>query len=127
MPKTLPKSDQTLIEHAVRGLTEFSATELASETSSITRAVFREGAAVITKHQRPVMVLLSVERYAQLERAGSPRLGTLSQRFEELYARMQEPVVAERTLGALDLSRGPIKQQAEPAQHSGTPAARRGG
>jgi len=114
-----PQSDDVRIARAVSGLPEFSATALAGELSSITRAVLREGAAVITKHQQPVMVLLSVERYAQLEQAATPDLVAFRHRFDELYARMQEPGVAERTVLALDLSTH------RPERQTGKRAARR--
>lgn len=91
------------VARAVRGLPEIPATKLANQAGAVTREVLRRGAAVITKHDEPVMVLMSVERYAELERAAAPDLGELTREFDALYARMQAPGVAEQTIAALDL------------------------
>jgi prevent-host-death family protein len=107
------------IEHSdaarsLSGLPEFSATALATGMGNVTREVMKKGAAVITKHAEPVMVLLSVERYLQLERATAPDLDAWTRQFDDLYARMQSPGIAGKTLDALDLGAG----QEEPAQRS---------
>ena len=88
---------------AVSGLPPFSSTALATSVGAVTREVMQRGAVVITKHEEPVMVLMSIERYVELERAGGPDLDLLSERFDELYARMQAPEVADRTIAALNL------------------------
>ncbi len=88
---------------AVSSLTPFSSTELATAVGAVTREVMQRGAVVITKHDEPVMVLMSLERYVALERAGAPDLDLLTDRFDELYARMQAPGVAEKSIAALDL------------------------
>ena len=85
------------------GLTRFSSTRLATDIGAVTREVMREGAAVITRHDAPMMVLVSIDRYAELERASTPDLDALSSRFDALYGRMQAPGVAQHTLAALDL------------------------
>lgn len=89
---------------AVSGLHEFSSTSLATGIGAITREVMKRGAAVITKHNEPIMVLVSIERYAELERAAAPDLDALTDQFDAMYARMQAPGVAERTITALDLN-----------------------
>jgi hypothetical protein len=94
----------TDVARAVDGMAHFPSTRLATGIGSITREVMRRGAALITKHDQPVMVLMSVERYAQLEKVATPDLGALTQRFDALYARMQAPGADERVLGALDLT-----------------------
>jgi len=88
---------------AVSSLEPFSSTALATGVSAISREVLRRGAVVITKHEEPVMVLMSIERYEELERAAAPDLEALTSQFEDLYGRMQAPGVGERTLAALDL------------------------
>ena len=97
------ESQNTDVARAVSGLPEFSSTKLATGIGPITRKVMSRGAAVITKHDEPVMVLMSVERYMQLEKTATPNLDALARQFDEAYARMQAPGVAEKTLGALDL------------------------
>ena len=49
------------------------------------------------------MVLVSLERYAELESAATPDLGALTDRFDAMYVRQQAPGVAERTIAALAL------------------------
>jgi hypothetical protein len=95
--------EATDILRAVSGLRMFSSTSLATGVGTVTREVMRHGAAVITKHEEPVMVLLSIERYVQLENAAAPNLDVLTREFDALYSRMQAPGVAARTIGALDL------------------------
>ena len=99
-PAELPLDD---LARAVSGLPEFSSTRLATGIGALTREVMKRGAAVITKHNAPVMVLVSIERYAELEKAATPDLGALTERFDAMYARMQSPEVAGRTIAALDL------------------------
>ena len=87
----------------VQGLPRFSATSLATRSNQITREVMKRGASVITKHDEPTMVLMSIERYLELERAAAHHLDLLTQEFDRLYAGMQKPGVAGKTLDALDL------------------------
>lgn len=112
-----PDADAT----AVSGLTPFSSTALATAVGAVTREVMQRGAVVITKHDEPVMVLMSLERYVELERAGAPDLNLLTDRFDELYARMQAPGVAEKSIAALDLqkagSSSPRPARPHPRRH----------
>lgn len=103
---------------AVSDLTPFSSTELATAVGAVTREVLRCGAVVITKHDEPVMVLMSLERYVELERAGTPDLNLLTERFDELYARMQAPGVAERSIAALDLQKAGASSRRSPRPRS---------
>ena len=102
MSRTMDIQD-THAAYAVGGLAEFSSTTLATGISTITREVLKRGAAVITKHDEPVMVLLSLDRYLQLEKAAAPDLDALTHQFDRMYAHMQARGVAARTLGALAL------------------------
>ncbi len=98
--------EPTEIRRAVSGMSTFSSTSLATGVGAVSREVMRRGAAVITKHEEPVMVLMSIERYVQLENAAAPNLDQLTRQFESMYSRMQAPGVARRTIGALDLRTG---------------------
>jgi hypothetical protein len=115
MSKTLSAAEQT---GSLSGLRQFPATKLATQAGAVTREVLRQGAAVITKHDRPAMVLMTVERYGELLRAGAPDLDQLTREFDELYARMQDPAVASRTMAALVLG----SATAEPGADAGTAA-----
>ena len=101
------RAKNTTADRAINELAGFSATDLAKSVGEVTREVMKRGAAVITRHDEPVMVVLSIDRYRQLEKAAAPDLDALTRDFDALYARMQAPGVAEKTLGALDL--GPTK------------------
>jgi acyl-CoA reductase-like NAD-dependent aldehyde dehydrogenase len=94
------KSD---IDQTVQGLPRFSASSLATRSAQITREVMKRGASVITKHDEPTMVLMSMERYLQLERAAGQNLDLLAQQFDQLYSEMQKPGIARKTINALDL------------------------
>lgn len=97
------RAKNTTPDHAINELTGFSATDLAKSVSEVTREVMKRGAAVITRHDEPVMVVLSVDRYRQLQKAAAPNLDALTRDFDAMYARMQTPGVAEKTVAALDL------------------------
>ena len=103
MSRPIDLREPEAAREAVSGMPPFSSTELATSVGAVTREVLQRGAVVITKHDEPVMVLMSLERYVELERAGTPDLNLLTDRFDELYARMQAPGVAERSIAALDL------------------------
>ena len=71
----------TGIERLARNLPSISATKLASGMQAVTSTVMARGAVVITRHERPAMVLMSVERYLQMEQASEPDLEALTHRF----------------------------------------------
>lgn len=85
----------TGIERLARDLPSFSATKLASGMQAVTHTVMARGAVVITRHERPAMVLMSVERYLQLEQASEPDLDALTHRFDDMFARMQGETAAQ--------------------------------
>lgn len=105
----MSKAQQT---SPLSGLRHFPATKLATQAGAVTREVLRQGAAVITKHDRPAMVLLTVERYEELVGTGTPHLDQLTREFDELYARMQDPSVANRTIAGLALEVAPTPPEA---------------
>jgi len=98
-------SQETVLNRAVQGLQQFSASSLATNSAQITREVQKRGATVITKHAEPTMVLMTIERYLQLQQAAGLNLDLLTQEFDHLYAAMQKPGVARKTVAALDLDR----------------------
>jgi PHD/YefM family antitoxin component YafN of YafNO toxin-antitoxin module len=78
-----------------RNLPSFSATKLASGMQAVTTTVMARGAVVITRHERPAMVLMSVERYLQMEQASEPDLDALTHRFDDMFAHMQGEAAAQ--------------------------------
>lgn len=71
--------------------TEVSATEAKNRLGELLDSVLRGGMVLITKHETPKAVLLSMEEYGTLSRATQTTLDNLSGEFNALLARMQTP------------------------------------
>ena len=83
------------IERLQRDLPSFSATTLASGLQAVSSTVASRGAVVITRHDKPAMVLMSVERYLEMQQASEPHLEALTQRFDDMLERMQGRAAAQ--------------------------------
>ena len=83
-------------QHRLTQLPTVSATQLAEGMSSVTHTVLSQGAVLVTRHDQPAMVLVSVDRFLELEAAAEPNLDALTQQFDELFSRMQGPDAARR-------------------------------
>jgi len=70
-------------------LPSVSATQLVAGIQQVGRTVAAHGAVLITKHDQPAFVLMSVERYREMKRAAEPDLGALGGEFDAMLARMQ--------------------------------------
>ena len=68
-----------------------SASEAKSEFGRVLELAIQGGAVVITKHDAPKAVLISVENFNALAGAAETKLDTLSREFDALLARMQTP------------------------------------
>lgn len=68
-----------------------SASEAKRGFGSVLEMAMQGGAVVITKHDAPKAVLLSVEDFNALSGAEETKLDTLSQEFDALLARLQTP------------------------------------
>jgi antitoxin Phd len=69
--------------------TTVAASEAKNQFGQVLEAALRDGAVVITKHDVPKAVLLSIEELEAL--AARSRLDTLAREFDAKYARMQQP------------------------------------
>lgn len=67
----------------------FTRTALAGEIQRVSKAVQARGEVLITSHNKPEMVLMTVERYLALQEAKQPSLDALTQEFEQFVAQMQ--------------------------------------
>jgi PHD/YefM family antitoxin component YafN of YafNO toxin-antitoxin module len=85
-------------------LPSVSTTELAAAIQKVTRAVASTGAVLVTKHEQPAMVLVSVDRYLHLTRAAEPDLTALTRRFDTLIAGMQRAEAERRMDEAFAMS-----------------------
>jgi len=70
---------------------QVSATLAKNKLGEVLDAVLQGGMVLITKHETPRAVLLSMEEYAALSRAPQTRLDTLNGEFDALLAGMQTP------------------------------------
>lgn len=68
-----------------------TASEAKSEFGRVLDVAIQGGAVVITKHDAPKAVLISVETFNALSSATEARLDTLNREFDALLARMQSP------------------------------------
>jgi antitoxin Phd len=69
----------------------FTATEAKNEFGRVLEQVLQGGRVVITKHDAPKAVLISVDDFNRLSRTAETVLDTLSVEFDALLARMQTP------------------------------------
>ncbi len=76
-------------ERLTQRLSSVTASKLVGGMQQVTHEVMTKGAILITRHEVPTMVMLSVERYLALERAAEPDLGSLTRQFDDMLARMQ--------------------------------------
>jgi prevent-host-death family protein len=68
-----------------------TATEAKKQFARILEDVLRGAAVVITKHDAPKAILLSVDEFTALTKTADSTLDTLTAEFDALYARMQTP------------------------------------
>jgi antitoxin Phd len=68
-----------------------TATDAKKEFARMLEMVIQGGVVVITKHDAPKAVLLSVDEFNALAHAPSHKLDALSGQFDALLARMQTP------------------------------------
>ena len=91
--RTKPVRVATFLDN--RGQTLQPASVTASEAKSgfgrVLEMVIQGGAVVITKHDAPKAVLISVESFNALSGAAETTLDTLNREFDALLARMQTP------------------------------------
>ena len=69
----------------------FSATDAKKQFGRVLDMVLRGGAVVITKHDQPKAILLSVDDFNALAKATESTLDTLSADFDAMFAHMQTP------------------------------------
>jgi PHD/YefM family antitoxin component YafN of YafNO toxin-antitoxin module len=109
------------IERLARDLPSFSATKLASGMQAVSSTVMARGAVVITRHEKPSMVLMSVERYLEMEQASEPNLEALTHHFDDMFSRMQGEAAAQAMADAFamapaELGEAAVSQAAQAAR-----------
>jgi antitoxin Phd len=86
------------------GVARVSATIAKNEFGRILERVIQGGTVVITKHDAPKAVLISIDEFDALSRAGQVKLDNLSGEFDALLARMQTPAARAGMQAAFDAS-----------------------
>jgi antitoxin Phd len=69
----------------------FTATEAKNEFARALEMVLQGGTVVITKHDAPKAILISMDEFQKLTRAAEFKLNTLSAEFDAMLDRMQTP------------------------------------
>lgn len=69
------------------------ATEVKNEFARVLERVVKGGTAVITRHDRPTAVMLSIEEYESMTGSQAIDLEKLTKECDELLAEMQKPGV----------------------------------
>jgi antitoxin Phd len=90
--------------HDGPGAVRISATEAKNEFGRLLERVIRGGTVVITKHDAPKAVLISIEDFDALSRANQTKLDALSGEFDALLARMQTPAARAGMQAAFNAS-----------------------
>jgi len=73
--------------------TTVTASEAKNQFGQVLESALRDGAVVITRHDTPKAILLSIEELEAI--AARSRLDTLATEFDATYTRMQEPGFAK--------------------------------
>ena len=81
-----------------------TATAAKNEFGRVLEGVMRGEMVVITKHDNPKAVLMSIDEFNALSQAGEARLDTLSHQFDALLDRMQTPKARRGMKAAFDAS-----------------------
>jgi len=83
---------------------KISATDAKNKLGELLDSVVRGGMVLITKHETPKAVLLSMEEYGALSRATQTRLDALNDEFDALLAQMQTPKARAGTRATFNAS-----------------------
>ena len=93
-----------------------TASEAKNEFARVLETAAQGGAVVITKHDAPRAVLISVENFNALAAAAETNLDTLDGEFDALLARMQTPKARRGMKTAFDASGRQLGQAAVAAR-----------
>jgi prevent-host-death family protein len=82
--------------------TTVAASDAKNQFGQLLESALRDGAVVITKHDTPKAVLLSIDELQAI--AARSRLDTLAAEFDAKYVRMQRPAVGKAIASAFAAS-----------------------
>src|ERR1700682_5801277 len=76
---------------------QFTATQAKNEFGRVLEMVLQGGAVVITRHDAPKAILISMDEFNKLSHADERTLDPPSEEFDTLLARMQSPLARAAT------------------------------
>ncbi len=87
------KRQRNVSRHANRGATEasYTATEAKNEFGRLLEQAIQGTTVLITKHDSPRAVLISIDHFQALQEAPQAKLNALTEQFDTLLERMQSP------------------------------------
>jgi antitoxin Phd len=108
---------------------QVSASDAKNSFGSILDRVTREGAVAITKHDKPVAMLVSIDAYRALVPPPEESLKNLAAEFDAVYQRMQSPGAADAMQKAFamtpaQLGRAAVLESAASRKPQGKPPKR---
>jgi antitoxin Phd len=83
---------------------KISATDAKNKLGEVLDRVVQAGMVLITRHETPKAILLSMEEYSALSHATQTRLDALNGEFDALLARMQTPKARAGTRAVFNAS-----------------------
>jgi antitoxin Phd len=83
---------------------QISATDAKNKLGEVLDSVMQSGMVLITRHETPRAVLLSIEEFQALSRQDESRLDALSGEFDRLLAQMQTPTARAGMKAAFNAS-----------------------
>jgi len=96
-----------------------TASEAKREFGRVLEMAIQGGAVVITKHDTPKAVLISVENFNALSGANETTLETLNREFDSILARMQTPTMRRGMKAAFGASGKQLGKAAVAAARTG--------
>jgi len=81
-----------------------TATQAKNTFGHLLEKAMQGGIVVITKHDAPKAVLISMDEYTALAKASESRINTLSAEFDSLLMRMQQPKAGKAMKSAFHAS-----------------------
>ena len=88
-----PQRQRNVSRHENRGATKvsYTATEAKNEFGRLLEQAIHGTTVLITKHDAPRAVLISIDHFQTLQEAPQAKLNTLTEQFDTLLERMQSP------------------------------------
>lgn len=88
-----PQKHRNVSRHENRGATKvsYTATEARNEFGRLLEQAIQGTTVLITKHDSPRAVLISIDHFQTLQEAPQAKLNTLAEQFDTLLERMQSP------------------------------------